>query len=234
MPSEETPGLEPAVLLAISEAPLRAGIRTALVRGGLRVAAETASRTEALSACIALKPHVCIIGAELPGGGIALAAEIHERLPATRTVLMTEHEHEDELYEALHAGIDGYLPNTTSAQRLPDAVRALAAGEAALSRRMTAQLMREQRERVRKHRVEVPGTGLEVELTAREFDVLGRLRRGFGTSVIAGQLHISEITARRHISSVVHKLGVANRQQVLDLLGRTGPAGSSDQPPFSP
>ncbi len=208
------------VVLAITEHPLRAGIRSALELGGLEVVGACAGAAEALALCATAQPHVCVIAAELAGGGLECARQLRATLPDVRILIMTEHESEEQLYEALQVGIEGYLGNTTPVERLPHAVSGLTRGEAALSRRLTAQLMRDLHDRRRPHRLQVPAAGREVELTAREFEVVKRMRQGLGTAQIAAQLQISQVTVRRHISAVLHKLGVRSRRQALELLGR--------------
>jgi DNA-binding NarL/FixJ family response regulator len=219
------------VLLAISAAPMRAGVRKALEADGLSIAVEAANAEEAVAAAFAQKPDVCVIATALSGGGIAAATLIRQEMPGIYILAMTEQETEEELVDVVLAGVGGYLPNSTSAYRLPYAVRSVASGEAAISRRLTAGLMRELRERAIKHRLRIPSTGREVELTPREFDVLQRLRRGLGTAGIASQLRISEITVRRHIAAIEHKLEVRDRQQVIALLGQIGPDEPGAPPP---
>jgi DNA-binding CsgD family transcriptional regulator len=70
-----------------------------------------------------------------------------------------------------------------------------------------------------------------VELTAREFEVLGRLRKREATADIATHLGISQVTVRRHVASVLRKLGVSNRRQAMELLedpGRAEEPGSAN------
>jgi DNA-binding CsgD family transcriptional regulator len=64
----------------------------------------------------------------------------------------------------------------------------------------------------------LPAAGSEVELTAREFEVLERLRKHERTSEISSRLGISEVTVRRHVASVLRKLGMPNRRSALEML----------------
>jgi DNA-binding CsgD family transcriptional regulator len=95
---------------------------------------------------------------------------------------------------------------------------------------LTARLISEFRQRGAKRRVLVsPGRG-EVELTAREFEVLERLRKREATADIATHLGISQVTVRRHVASVMRKLGVSNRRQAIELLEeaeRAAPPGTA-------
>jgi DNA-binding NarL/FixJ family response regulator len=122
------------------------------------------------------------------------------------------------MFGALRAGADGYLLMTTSAQRLPHAILGVARGEAALPREMTARLILEFRERGTRRRVTLPATEAEVEFTAREFEVVERLRKHERTAEIASELGISEVTVRRHVSSVLRKLESPNRDSAIEML----------------
>ena len=131
---------------------------------------------------------------------------------------MTGLAHDEELFEALRAGADGYLLMSTSAGRLPHAIIGVMRGEAALPRAMTGRLVLEFRERGTRRRVILASDEQEVELTAREFEVFQRLRRHEGTAEIAIHLGISQVTVRRHVASLLRKLGVPNRQGAIELV----------------
>jgi DNA-binding NarL/FixJ family response regulator len=209
---------ELTVVLAYDQAPTRAGIRRAIEPHGLHVVGESANASEALRMALALRPEVCLLAVELPDNGIEAARAIKRALPETKIVMTTASPRDEDMFGALRAGADGYLLMSTSASRLGHALRGVVNGEAALPRRMTARLIQEFRERGTSHRVNLPAGAGEAELTAREFEVLTRLRRREGTADIAGHLGISEVTVRRHVSSVLRKLGMPNRRAALEGL----------------
>jgi len=209
---------ELTVLLACDQSPARAGIRRAIEPHGLRVVGESASASEALRMALALRPDVCVLAVELPDNGIEGARAIKQALPETKIVMIAASPREEDLFGALRAGADGYLLMSTSATRLAHALRGVVNGEAALPRGMTARLIQEFRERGTRHRVNLPAGAGEAELTAREFEVLARLRRHERTADIAAHLGISEVTVRRHVSSVLRKLGMPNRRAALEIL----------------
>jgi DNA-binding NarL/FixJ family response regulator len=109
---------------------------------------------------------------------------------------------------------------STPASRLAHAISGVMCGEAALPRAMTGRLVLEFRERGTRRRVVLGSEEAEVELTAREFEVLQRLRRHEGTAEIASHLGISQVTVRRHVASVLRKLGVPNRGRAIELIER--------------
>jgi DNA-binding NarL/FixJ family response regulator len=156
----------------------------------------------------------------MPGNGIEAARKINAALPETKIVMLTVSERADDLFASLRAGADGYLLKSTSAIRLPHAIRGVMSGEAALPREMTARLIREFRERPGRSRVPLSIAAQGVRLTPREYEVLELLRKHESTPKIAADLGISEITVRRHISAILHKLGAPNRRSAIELVDR--------------
>jgi DNA-binding NarL/FixJ family response regulator len=209
---------ELTVVLADDQVPVRAGIKRAIDPHGMRVVAEAANADEAVWAALAHQPDVCVVAAGLPGNGIEATRRIKQSLPETKIVMMTGSARDEELFEALRAGADGYLPMSTPAIRLPHAISGVIRGEAALPRAMTGRLVLEFRERGTRRRVIRASAAAEVELTAREFEVLQRLRGHEGTAEIARHLGISQVTVRRHVASVLRKLGVPNRRRAIEII----------------
>lgn len=222
---------EPTVLLADDHVATRAGVRHALEPHGLRVVAEAGSAAEAVAAALRHRPDVCVLAVRMPGNGIEAARQISEALPMIKIVMLTASERDDDLFAALRAGADGYLLKTMSTERLPHTIRGVMRGEAALSRMMTARLIREFREGGRHRRLQLSVLGEGIELTAREFEVLERLRTRGRTVEIAADLGISEITVRRHISAILHKLGTPNRRSAIELLERAERQRLEDETP---
>jgi DNA-binding NarL/FixJ family response regulator len=211
---------ELTVLLADDQVGTRVGIKFAIEPHGFRVVAEASSMAEAVAAAVRTDPDVCLVATGLPGNGIEAARLIKETVPRTKIVMLTASGRNDELLGALRAGADGYLLMTTSPARLPHAIRGVANGEAALPRAFTAHLIEEFRAHGHRRRLALSVDDQAVELTAREFEVLERLRKRERTAEIAQHLGISEVTVRRHSSSILQKLGAPNRQAVIDMLDR--------------
>jgi DNA-binding NarL/FixJ family response regulator len=219
------------VLLADDHVPTRTGVRLALEAADLRVVAEVATARAAVTEAHRLRPDVCLLAIPLPGGSIEATKQIRDALPETRIVMLTGSERDEDLFGSLRAGADGYLLASTSVSRLPHAIRGVVSGEAALPREMTARLIREYRDRGRRPVPRLAVMGRTIELTVREFEVLERLRKHERTAEIAGQLGISEITVRRHVSAAVHKLGVSSRRGAMELLDRAEQTdGGADTP----
>ena len=206
------------VVLGEDESGTRAGVRQALEAGGLRVLAEAATSDELVAAAVSHEPMVCLLAVHLPGSGIVAAHRIKTALTDTKVVILTGSDRDEDLFAAVRAGADGYLLKTTSAARLANAVAGVVSGEAAIPRRLVARLVQDYRSRGRGRVLRLASSDRRIELTAREFEVVTRLIDGESTAEIARDLRISEVTARRHISSVEHKLQTPNRRAALALI----------------
>jgi DNA-binding NarL/FixJ family response regulator len=205
------------VLLADDHAPTRSGVRQVLERDGFVVCAEVASGTAAVEAALAEEPDVCLLDIRMPGGGIAAASAIAQAIPDTAIVMLTVSRDDADLFDALRAGACGYLLKDVDRAKLPDALRGAVAGEAPLPANLVARLIEEFRERGRRKRLllkQNPG----VQLRNREWEVLELLRDGLSTAEIAQRLFIAEVTVRTHISSILKKLRVSDRQAAVQLL----------------
>jgi DNA-binding NarL/FixJ family response regulator len=209
---------EVTVILGDDQEGTRMGVRRALEVRGIRVVAEAETAEQAVAVAIRHQPTVCLIAVHLPRSGIVAAERIKEALPDTKIVMLTGSDRDEDLFDSIRAGADGYLLKTTSARRLPDAVRGVVSGEAAIPRRLVARLVQDYRALGRRRALHLPGSATPVELTSREFEVVMRLREGESTAEIARDLRISQVTVRRHISSVEHKLGASNRRAALALI----------------
>jgi DNA-binding NarL/FixJ family response regulator len=205
------------VLIADAQASTRAGIRMALDRHGFTVCAEVTNADDAVAAAIRERPDVCLIDASLPGGGITAAEEISTRAPDAAIVMLSGSAGDDELFACVRAGARGYLSKDMDPGRLPFALRGVLSGEAAVPRPLVARMLEELRARERgRHASQLARLG--VELTRREREVLGLLERGLQTSEMAERLEISSVTVRRHLSELLRKLGVPDREAAVRLL----------------
>jgi DNA-binding NarL/FixJ family response regulator len=118
---------------------------------------------EAVAAAVRLKPSVCVLDSDLPLGGLTAALEIGARLPTAGLVVRHDPD-DDDLFEALHAGVTAYLPRTAPSSRMLRAIINVAAGEAVLSGTQVARVLEAVRDpaRARRRVADRP------ELTARE------------------------------------------------------------------
>ncbi|HYA67429.1 MAG TPA: response regulator transcription factor [Acidimicrobiales bacterium] len=207
-----------SVLVADDHARTRSLVRNALERsGGFRVCAEAATADEAIVSATEEHPDVCLLDINMPGSGIAAAARITAALPGTSVVMLTVSRQDEDLFDALRAGASGYLLKGLDENRIGESLRRVLNGEAALPGSLVARLVEEFRDREHR-RVVLPG-GSPARLTGREWDVLELMRQGLNTAEIAARLFISTTTVRSHVSSILRKLGVADRRAAIELLG---------------
>jgi DNA-binding NarL/FixJ family response regulator len=204
------------VLVADDHPAVRTGVRAGLESGGLNVCAEVSNAKEAVEAALRERPDVCLLDIRMPGSGIWAAKQITEQLEGTIVVMLTVSSGEEELFESLRAGASGYLLKETNPEQLPDLLRAAAAGEAPVPPRLVARLVDEFRRRGRRRYVALPERP-SVELTSREYEVLELLQTGLTPADVAERLYLSKVTVRRHISSVIKKLGAPSRDDAVRL-----------------
>ena len=214
MTGERTPNV---VLVADDHPPTRAGVRLALEQGGFTVCADVGDAASATAAAVRLRPDICLLDIHMPGNGIAAADEIARRVPDSAVVMLTVSQEDEDLFDALEAGALGYLLKDTSPARLPDALRAVLRGEAALPPHLVTKVVAEFRQRRRRRRVPLRGRN-PVELTDRERDVLMMMRDGLTTAQIAERLFVAPVTVRTHIAAILRKLRVPDRRAAVDLL----------------
>ena len=179
--------------------------------------AEVANAADSLVAAVRERPHLCLLDVQMPGNGIAAAAQIAARLPETAIVMLTVSDGDDDLLAALGAGADGYLLKDIDPARLALALEGVLAGEAAVPRILVARLLEEFRAGRRRRRRLLPG-GRGSTLTDREWETLELLAQGLSTAEAAERLLVAPVTVRRHAASIVKKLHVPDRRSLLRLL----------------
>jgi DNA-binding NarL/FixJ family response regulator len=205
------------VLLADDHAPTREDIRVALEADPrFVVCAEAADAAAAVEAAVREGPDICLLDIQMPGGGLAATWEIAARLPNAKIVMLTASEQESDLLAALRAGAASYLVKTIDPRRLPHALHDVYEGRAAIPRHLVAGMVRQFRTSEPRRRV-LRGGELTERLTSREWEVLGVLSQGLSTAQIANRLVLSRSAVRAHVSAVVKKLGVADREAAVAL-----------------
>jgi len=210
------------VLLADDHARTRAMVRRALERtGDFHVCVEAADAEAAVEGARKARPDVCLLDINMPGNGIAAAARITSTLPGTSVVMLTVSRQDEDLFDALRAGASGYLLKGLDEASIGDSLQRVLAGEATLPGSLVARLVDEFRDR-ESRRVAVP-EGQSARLTGREWDVLELMRKGASTADIADRLFVSQTTVRSHVSSILRKLGVPNREAAIRLLDGASP-----------
>jgi DNA-binding NarL/FixJ family response regulator len=200
------------------------GLRQAIEDDGFIVVAEAADARQAVELALRERPDICLLDVDMPGNGIRAASELATHLPGTAVVMMSASSDEADLFDALRAGAGGFLLIDMDPARLPHALRGVLAGEAAVPRVLVSRLIDEFRSDGRRKRLPADGNG--AELTSREWEVLTLMHSGLTTADAARRLFVSPVTVRRHVSAVVRKLDVPNRDAAMRLLDEHGRTSS--------
>ena len=209
------------VLVADADGASRAGVRLSLGAHGVDVCGEADSLGAAIELARREEPDVCLIDADLPGGGVAAAEGVLAAAPGTAVVMLAAAVDDERLLATVRAGARGYLLKDMDPARLPVALRGVLNGEAALPRALTGRLLEELRAAERgRHASELSQLG--VELTRREREVLELLDQGLDTAQMSELLGISAVTVRRHVSHILRKLRAPDRGAALRLLREPG------------
>jgi DNA-binding NarL/FixJ family response regulator len=207
----------PRVLIADDHPPTRAGVRQALERDGIEVCAEVTNAADAVEAALRERPDVCLLDVHMPGSGPSAASKITSRLPGTLVLMLSVSRDNADVLESLRRGASGYLLKDMNPASLPVAIRAALSGEGVLPRKLAAALIEEFRRRPDTRRLPRQPRNRPA-LTSREWETLELLCGGASTTEMADRLFLSQVTVRRHISSILSKLGVASRQEAVELV----------------
>lgn len=204
------------VLVADDHPPTRAGVRGALEAESCQVVAEVSDAAGAVAAAREHRPDVCLLDIHMPGSGIAAASEITRVLPETAVVMLTASRDDDDLFDALRAGASGYLLKDMDPDRLASALRGVLSGEAALPRALVLKVVQQFRTKPPR-RITLKGRPGTAQLTPREAEVLELMSTGLSTEDIAERLFVGQVTVRTHISAILRKLRVPDREAAIRL-----------------
>jgi DNA-binding NarL/FixJ family response regulator len=205
------------VVVGAKSAATLAGVRLALQRPGIRLVAEVETVSDLIAAVQREKPDVCIVDTGLSEDPVGTAAEIVTRVPSVGVVLLADEVCETEFLGAVRVGVAGYLHKSISPVALSNVVHAVAKGEPAIPRSLVVALINGYRQRPARTPLDMP-KARGGDLTTREWEVLDFMGDGLSTGQIADRLLISEVTVRRHISSVLKKLSVPTRTDAIKLV----------------
>jgi two-component system nitrate/nitrite response regulator NarL len=204
------------VVIADDHPPTRAAVCEALAGQDCEVVAAVGTAEDAVVAAREHKPDVCLLDINMPGHGIVAAAEITHTLPGTAVVMLTASRDDEDLFAALRAGASGYLLKDMDPDRLGHALRGVLAGEAVLPRGLVLKVIQEFRTTPRR-RIPLASKSTPARLTEREAEVLDLMGAGLSTEEIAQRLFLAQVTVRTHISSILRKLRVKDRQAAVRL-----------------
>ena len=199
------------VLIADDHAVVRAGLVSILgAESDIAIVGEARDGLEAIEKALELEPDVILMDIFMPrSNGLEALAAIKQKLADTRVLILTISEREEDLFEALRFGAEGYLLKSATITEVVDAVRRTAGGEAMLSPHIATKLVAEFNNRTH-----------QPKLSSREVEVLRLLGEGLTNTEIASRLFISESTVRTHFRRLLDKLHLKNRAEAIVYAAR--------------
>jgi len=215
------------VLLVDDQQLVRAGLRMLCDSADdLEVVGEAEDGHEAVVLAESQAPDVVLMDLRMPRvDGIVATRRITERVPSARIVVLTTFDDDDHLYPALAAGACGFLAKDMSPERLLDAIRRAHAGETPFTPRVLRRLVDRA---VRGNPAPAKPPAPEIDLTAREHDVLELVGAGLSNGEISERLHMGVTTVKTHIANLMSKTSSANRVQLAVYAAQSGIVSTPD------
>jgi len=205
------------VLIADDQRVVRDGLSmlVALIEG-VDVVGTACDGAEAVRLAEAHQPDVIMMDLRMPGtDGIEATADLRERLPTARVLVLTTYADEDAIVPALRAGAQGYLTKDATAEQIEAAIRSVHAGQTFLDPTVQERLVAAVLSRSEAAPASVPGGKPPDGLTAREAEVLTLLASGLTNTEIARSLYVSNATVKTHINRIFAKTGARDRAQAV-------------------
>jgi DNA-binding NarL/FixJ family response regulator len=209
--------LKTNILLADDHAVVRQGLRLVLEsEPDLVVLAEASDGLEAVSMALAHHDlHLALLDISMPRmTGLHAAREIHRQRPALKILMLSMHDNEQFLYEALQAGASGYVLKSLADRDVVRACRAAVRGEPFLYPSAVTEIVR--------HYLAGPAVEHPDPLTPRELQVIKLIAEGNTNREIADALTISQKTVERHRANMLEKLGMRDRVELTRYAIRRG------------
>ncbi|MEY9862582.1 DNA-binding NarL/FixJ family response regulator [Catenulispora sp. GAS73] len=234
------------VLLADDQPLIRAGLVMVITDApDIEVAGQAGTGAEALRQVHDLHPDVVVMDIRMPGlDGIEATRRIKAEAPATKVLMLTTFDDDENVYGSLRAGASGFLLKDMALDDILAAVRVVAAGDALIAPSVTRRLIADftdqgfaadRTQRAERDRRETAGgdargstststsaRGRLAGVTEREHEVLTLVARGLANSEIAAELVISLATAKTHVANLLTKLDARDRIQLVILAYETG------------
>jgi DNA-binding NarL/FixJ family response regulator len=201
------------ILIADDHGIVRSGLKLLLDRqSDLEVVAEAEDGVDALEKALSVRPDLAILDVSMPRmTGLQATHEIRKQAPEVQVLILSMHEDERYLFEALRAGAAGYVLKRAADKDLLEAVHAAARGEPFLTASAQQSLIRDFLER-----------GEQPELTPREQEIVKLIAEAHTNREIAEILHLSEKTVESHRANVLQKLGMRDRVELVRYAIRHG------------
>ena len=203
-------------LLVDDQVLFREAIHTVLaLDGSIEVVGEANTGEEALNLVARFEPDVVLMDLRMSGmSGIEATRRIRLSHPKTRVLVLTTFDDEDEVFDALRAGANGYLLKNTPSAQLVEAIQTVARGESYLQPSVATQVMAEFNRLSQTISTAPADRRLAGQLSQRELDIVRLLARGKSNKEIAGALGVTEGTVKNHMTSILEKFQAPDRTTV--------------------
>jgi DNA-binding NarL/FixJ family response regulator len=204
------------LMIADDHSMVRGGLKLLLDRqADLEVIAEAGDGAEAVAVALEQRPDLCILDVSMPKlTGLQATREIKLQAPEINVLILSMHDDERYLFEALKAGAGGYVLKTEADRALVDAVRAVSRGEPFLTSGAQRRLVRDW--------LADPSSGPSEPLSPREQEVLKLIAEAHTNREIGEILHLSEKTVESHRGNLLRKLGMRDRVELVRYAIRRG------------
>jgi len=204
------------ILIADDHGIVRGGLKLLLDRQpDMEVVEEASDGAEAVALALRARPDICVLDVSMPKmTGLQATVEIRSHAPEISVLMLSMHDDERYLYEALQAGAAGYVLKREADTVLVDAVRAVSRGEPFLTNVVERSLIREW--------MEDDSTGPVEPLTLREREVLKLIAEAHTNREIGEILHLAEKTVESHRANLLRKLGMRDRVELVRYAIRRG------------
>ncbi|MEU1162566.1 response regulator transcription factor, partial [Streptomyces sp. NPDC005921] len=211
------------VVIADDQQMVRQGFTVLLnAQPGIEVVGQAVDGLDAVVQVAELTPDVVLMDIRMPElGGIEATRRIVGERPHIKVLVLTTFDLDEYVYEALRAGASGFLLKDASADKLAEAVRVVAAGDALLAPGVTRRLIA-QFSQLDGGGVRAPLKSRVADLTERETEVLALIAQGLSNAEIAERLVVAEQTVKTHVGRILVKLGLRDRTQAAVFAYESG------------
>lgn len=194
------------VILVDDHEMVRLGLKSFLnMQKDIEVIAEGSNGKEGIELALQLRPDVLVMDLVMPElGGVEATLEILKEWPEAKILVLTSYLDNEKIYPVIEAGAKGYMLKTSSAAEIFNAIQKVAKGQLAIETEVD--------KKIKAHHQK---PDLHEELTAREYDILYLLAKGYDNQTIADELFISLKTVKTHVSNILSKLEVDDRTQAV-------------------
>ncbi|MER6267858.1 response regulator transcription factor [Streptomyces sp900105755] len=211
------------VVIADDQQMVRQGFTVLLnAQPGIEVVGQAVDGLDAVAKVAELTPDVVLMDIRMPElGGIEATRRIAGAHAHIKVLVLTTFDLDEYVYEALRSGASGFLLKDASADKLAEAVRVVAAGDALLAPGITRRLIT-QFSQLDGGGVRAPLKARIADLTERETEVLALIAQGLSNAEIAARLVVAEQTVKTHVSRILVKLGLRDRTQAAVFAYESG------------